>query len=285
MSEAAAPRHRRLPRDSRLWLAGPAILLVGAVFILPVGLLLLRSFSDPRWGLQNYAAAFAQPVYLRVFWNTVVIASSVTVLCLIIGYPVAYTMAHAGERGRRFLVFVVLIPFWTSLLVRTYAWLVLLQQNGLINRVLVGSGLLAEPAPLVYNRLGVLLGMVQVQLPFMVLPLYAVLSRIHPRYGQAAATLGAPPTAEFRRVYLPLSLPGIFTGCTLVFITSLGYYITPALLGGRQDLMIAQLVLIEVGDFGNWGLAGALAIILLFGATVTLALFYRVVAARRRPLQ
>jgi putative spermidine/putrescine transport system permease protein len=127
--------------------------------------------------------------------------------------------------------------------------------------------------------------MVQVQLPFMVLPLYAVLSRIHPRYGQAAATLGAPPMTEFRRVYLPLSLPGVFTGCALVFITSLGYYITPALLGGRQDLMIAQLILIQIGDFGNWGLAGALAIILLFGAAISLALLYRIAAARQRPLR
>jgi putative spermidine/putrescine transport system permease protein len=269
-------------RDRRLWLAAPALLLIGGVFLLPVGLLLLRSFSDPRWGLQNYVAAFAQPVYLRVFWNTIVIASSVTALCLMIGYPVAYTMAHASERGRRFLVFVILIPFWTSLLVRTYAWLVLLQQNGLINHALVGSGLIAEPVQLVYNRLGVLIGMVQVQLPFMVLPLYAVLSRIHPRYGQAAATLGAPPVTEFRRVYLPLSLPGVFTGCALVFITSLGYYITPALLGGRQDLMIAQLILIQIGDFGNWGLAGALAIILLFGAAVSLALLHRIAATRRR---
>jgi len=134
------------PRDRRLWLAAPALLLIGVVFIIPVGLLLLRSLSEPRWGLQNYIAAFAQPVYLRVFWNTVVIAGSVTALCLIIGYPVAYTMAHAGERGRRFLVFVILVPFWTSLLVRTYAWLVLLQQNGLVNSALVGSGLLAEPA-------------------------------------------------------------------------------------------------------------------------------------------
>jgi putative spermidine/putrescine transport system permease protein len=279
MSEIAGPR------DRRLWLAVPALLLIGVVFIIPVGLLLLRSLSEPRWGLQNYIAAFAQPVYLRVFWNTVVIAGSVTALCLIIGYPVAYTMAHAGERGRRFLVFVILVPFWTSLLVRTYAWLVLLQQNGLVNSALVGSGLFAEPAQLVYNRLGVLIGMVQVELPFMVLPLYAVLSRIHPRYGQAAATLGAPPVSEFRRVYLPLSLPGVFTGCALVFITSLGFYITPALLGGRQDLMIAQLILIQIGDFGNWGLAGALAIILLFGAAVSLALLYRMATARQRPLR
>jgi putative spermidine/putrescine transport system permease protein len=279
MSEIAGPR------DRRLWLAAPALLLIGVVFIIPVGLLLLRSISEPRWGLQNYIAAFAQPVYLRVFWNTVVIAGSVTALCLVIGYPVAYTMAHAGERGRRFLVFVILVPFWTSLLVRTYAWLVLLQQNGLVNSALVGSGLLAEPAQLVYNRLGVLIGMVQVELPFMVLPLYAVLSRIHPRYGQAAATLGAPPMTEFRRVYLPLSLPGVFTGCALVFITSLGYYITPALLGGRQDVMIAHLILIQIGDFGNWGLAGALAIILLFGAAVSLALLYRMAAARQRPLR
>jgi len=256
------------PRDRRLWLAVPALLVVSSIFLIPVGFLLLRSFSDPRWGLQNYIAAFAQPVYLRVFWNTVVIAGSVTALCLMIGYPVAYTMAHAGERGRRFLVFVILVPFWTSLLVRTYAWLVLLQQNGLVNRALIDSGLLAEPAQLVYNRLGVLIGMVQVQLPFMVLPLYAVLSRIHPRYGQAAATLGAPPMTEFRRVYLPLSLPGVFTGCALVFITSLGYYITPALLGGPGDQMVSYYVAYFTNVSINWGMACALGALLLVATTL-----------------
>jgi putative spermidine/putrescine transport system permease protein len=268
--------------DRRQLLVLPALALIAAVFLYPDCWLLLRSLTEPSWGFQNYAAAVGQPVYLRVFWNTVVISVSVTALSLLLGYPVAYTMAHAGERSRRFLLFVTLIPFWTSLLVRTYAWVVLLQQNGLVNQVLLDTGLIEHPLELVYNRAGVLIGMVQVQLPFMVLPLYSVLSRIHPRYGQAAATLGATPRREFLRVYLPLSLPGVFTGCALVFITSLGYFVTPALLGGRQDLMIAQMILIEIGDFGNWGLAGALSVILMIGAAISTGLLYWLTAARQR---
>jgi putative spermidine/putrescine transport system permease protein len=224
---------------------------------------------------------FARPVYLRVFWNTVEISLSVTLLTLLIGYPVAYTMAHSGERLRRFLLLVVLVPFWTSLLVRTYAWMVLLQRNGLINNALLGLGIIDEPAALIYNRLGVLIGMVQVQLPFMILPLYSVLTRIDPRYEHAAATLGAPPMRSFLRVYLPLSLPGVLTGCALVFVTSLGYYVTPALLGGRQDVMLAQLILGQIENFGNWGVAGALSLILLAGTALTLALVWRVAGVER----
>ncbi|HLI13925.1 MAG TPA: ABC transporter permease [Alphaproteobacteria bacterium] len=266
--------------DGRAWLVTPAVLLLLVVFLYPVGWLLLRSVNEPVWGLQNYASALQQPVYLRVFWNTIVISASVTALCLAIGYPVAYTMAHAGARARRFLVFIVLVPFWTSLLVRTFAWMVVLQRDGLINDMLIGLGLLKTPADLIYNRIGVLIGMVQVQLPFMILPLYSVLTKIDPLYTQAAATLGAPPWRNFLRVYLQLSLPGALTGCALVFIISLGYFITPALLGGRQDVMIAQLILIQIEDFGNWGLAAALAMILLVGTAISFALIRRATAAR-----
>ena len=214
---------------------------------------------------------FARPVYLQVFWNTVSVSLWVTLLALLIGYPVAYTMAHAGERLRRLLLFVVLVPFWTSILVRTYAWMVLLQRNGLVNTALIELGLSDEPLALVYNRVGLLIGMVQVQLPFMILPVYAVLTRIDRSYEQAAATLGAPPMRSFLRIYLPLSLPGVLTGCGLVFVTSLGYFIIPALLGGRQDVMLAQLILGQIENFGNWGLAGALSVVLLAGTAVTLA--------------
>ena len=268
--------------DPRAWFALPTLVLVAAVFVYPTGWLLLRSVTEPSLGIQNYAAALKQPIYLRVLWNTFVISGSVTTLCLAIGYPVAYTMAHSGERARRFLVFVVLVPFWTSLLVRTFAWMVLLQQKGLVNDFLMGIGLITAPLALIYNRIGVLIGMVQVQLPFMILPLYSVLLRIDPIYSQAAATLGAPPARSFLRVYVPLSLPGIFTGCALVFIISLGYFITPALLGGPRDVMISQLILSQIEDFGNWGLAGSLSAILLVSAAVTVWIGYRLTAAKIR---
>jgi putative spermidine/putrescine transport system permease protein len=262
--------------DRRAWLVVPPMALLLVIFVYPVGVLLLRSVSDPTWGLQHYERLIERPVYLRVLWNTAVISFTVTAVCLAFGYPVAYTMAHASQRVRRFLVFVVLVPFWTSLLVRTFAWMVLLQKSGLINDILVGTGLVDQPLALIYNRIGVVVGMVQVQLPIMILPLYAILIRIDPRYTQAAATLGARPVQNFLRIYLPLSMPGVATGAMLVFIISLGYYITPALLGGNGDVMIAQLIQMQIDEFGHWGFASALSVVLLFGTAVTIALIYRI---------
>lgn len=286
---------RRAPRGSRNlsegartaavsggfgWLILPALALLVVFFAYPVFWLLLKSLSEPAWGVANYVALVERPVYLRVLWNTVVISATTTFFCALIGYPLAYTMATTSDRARRLLIFVVLIPFWTSLLVRTFAWMVLLQKQGLINQSLVGLGLLEEPVALIYNRLGVLIGMVQVLLPFMVFPLYTVMLRIDQSLTSAAATLGAPPVRNFLRVYLPLSLPGLVTGSTLVFISALGYYITPALLGGPGDVMIAQMIEQQIGTFGNWGLAGALGVVLLLGTGVCLALVQRLLGVR-----
>ena len=267
--------------DSRSWLVAPAVAVLGIVFVYPVFWLLLRSFSDPLWGLQNFRALIDHPVYLRALANTVVVSGTVTVFCLLLGYPLAYTIANARPRVRRLLVFAVLIPFWTSLLVRTFAWMVLLQQKGLINQTLLQLSLIERPLTLIYNRIGVIIGMVHILLPFMVLPLYSVLTRIDQSYTSAAASLGAPPVRNFLRVYLPLSLPGVLTGTVLVFVVGLGYYITPALLGGPGDTMIAQLIEMQVAEFGRWGLAGALAVILLLGTSVTFALVQRMLATTR----
>lgn len=271
---------RTWPLSGAGWLIVPACALLLVFFAYPVFWLLLRSASDPQWGFQNYVTIFDRPVYLQVIWNTFVISATTTLSCLLIGYPLAYTMANSSDRTRRLLVFVVLIPFWTSLLVRTFAWMVLLQRKGLINEVLMGIGLIEQPLALIYNRTGVLIGMVQVLLPFMVFPLYAVMVRIDKRYSDAAATLGAPPVRNFLRVYLPLSLPGVLTGSTLVFIISLGYFITPALLGGTGDTMIAQMIEQQIANFGNWGLAGALAVVLLVSAVALLALVNRLVGMK-----
>jgi putative spermidine/putrescine transport system permease protein len=267
--------------DSRSWLVVPAAALLFAVFVYPVFWLLLRSFSDPTWGLQNFRLLIDRPVYLRALGNTVVVSATVTAVCLLLGYPLAYTMANAGPRLRRLLVFAVLIPFWTSLLVRTFAWMVLLQQKGLINQILLRLDLIDHPVTLIYNRIGVVVGMVHILLPFMILPLYSVLTRIDPSYSNAAASLGAAPVRNFLHVYLPLSLPGVMTGTVLVFVVGLGYYITPALLGGPGDTMIAQLIEAQVAEFGRWGLAGALAVILLLGTSVTFVLVQRVLATSR----
>jgi putative spermidine/putrescine transport system permease protein len=268
-------RRSNTRRDRREWLVVPAFALLLAVFCYPVGKLLLRSFSFPTWGFQNFQTIATQPVFFSALKNTVIISGSVTVLCMLLGYPLAYSIAQAQGWLRRLLVFAVLIPFWSSILVRTFGWLVLLQQRGVINRSLMNFGLIDTPITMVHSRIGVLVGMVHILLPFMVLPLYSVMVRINPTYAQAAASLGAPPVRNFIRVYLPLSWPGVVNGTVLVFVSGLGYFITPALLGGAGDTMIAQLIEIQVGDFGQWGIAGALALVLLVGVGVTFALLFR----------
>lgn len=256
--------------DARGWLVLPALLIVGVFFAYPVSWLLMLSVTDPELGLQNFRKLIEASIYFKALWNTVIISGSVTLLCVLLGYPIAYAMAHVGEQRRRLLIFVVLVPFWSSILVRTFAWMVLLQQKGLINKTLVDYlGVIETPLTLIYNRTGVLIGMSHILLPFMILPLYSVLSRIEPNLSHAAAGLGAPPVRNFLRVYLPLSLPGLLAGSVLVFVMGLGYYITPALLGGPGDAMIAQLIEMQIADFGNWGLAGALAVVLLLGTGTT----------------
>lgn len=253
----------------------PAALLMLACFIWPLLKLLGLSFSQPAPGFGNYEALLTRPLYVRVLWNTVVISASVDLCCLLIGYPIATIMATSTPRLRRLLIFMVLIPFWSSVLVRSFAWMVLLQRNGLINDMLIGIGMIQQPARLVYNRVGVLIGMVQILLPFMIFPLFTTMSRIDPAYARAASTLGADPVRGFLRVWLPLTLPGVLTGGVLVFVIALGYYIVPALLGGFGDTMVAQVIEQQVADFGNWGMAGSLSVALLVGTGVMLALIMR----------
>lgn len=202
--------------------------------------------------------------------RTFVIAASVTGLCAAIGLPYAMLIAASGGWLRAGLLLAVLLPLWTSLLVRTAAWVVLLQNTGLINAALLGLGLIDRPLPLIFNRAGVIIAMTHVLLPFMVLPIYSVLLTIPPNLMPAAATLGAAPLRAFRHVLLPLVLPGLTSGALLVFMVALGYYITPALVGGADDQMISSVIAFYATGTANWGMAAALGIILL---TATLALF------------
>ena len=256
-------RGAAIPIDRRGWLVLPAVIVLLVVFAGPVGLLLSRAITQPQPGLQNFAVLWNRPIYLQVLLNTVIISATATPICVLLGYPVAHAMANSSPRVRRWLVFMVLVPFWTSLLVRSFATVILLQRTGPINALLIGIGLIGEPLPLLYNLTGVMLGAVQVLLPFVIFPLYSAMSRIEPAYMQAALTLGCTPLRAFWRIYLPLTLPGVMTGATLVFISTLGYYITPAMLGGPRQIMIAQLIQQQIADFGNWGLAGALSLVLL----------------------
>lgn len=209
-------------------------------------------------------------IYVDVLLRTLAISATVTVLTLVMGFPVALLLTQVRERVRDALMVLVLLPFWTSLLVRTAAWVVVLQKEGIVNTLLMRLGLVAEPLTLIYNRTGVLVAMTHVLLPFMILPLYSVLEAIPPQYMRAAGSLGAPPAVAFVRVYLPLAAPGIAAGSLMVFILALGYYITPALVGGGSDQMLSYFVATYTTDTGNWGLAAALGLLML---ATTLALY------------
>ncbi len=210
-------------------------------------------------------------IYLDVLSRTLLIAGTVTLICLVLGFPVAFLLVTASERVADWLVILVMLPFWTSLLVRTTAWIVLLQREGLINSSLRFLGIIDEPLAMIFNRTGVIIAMTHVLLPFMILPLYSILRGIPSGHMRAAASLGARPLTAFRRVYLPLAMPGIAAGSLMVFILSLGYYVTPALVGGPADQMLSAFIANYTTTTGNWGLASALGLLLL---VVTLALYF-----------
>jgi putative spermidine/putrescine transport system permease protein len=220
-------------------------------------------------------------VYREAFMRTIAISATVTALCLLLGYPVAWLLANLPEKNSNRLMLFVIVPFWTSLLVRTTAWYVLLQPSGVINSLLMSMGLVAHPLPLVFNRTGVLIGMTHVLLPYMILANYSVMKSVPPVYMRAAKSLGAHPFTAFMRVYVPQTLPGVGAGCFLVFVLALGYYITPALLGGAGDEMISQLIAIQTNTQLNWGLAGALSAYLVIFTAVFYFLFNRIVGIDR----
>lgn len=239
-----------------------------------------RSFTDYHYltalDLERTAHNHIQPrhsarIYLPLYGKTLGMAALITLLCAVLGYPLAYVLAHARNTIRGLLLILILLPFWTSLLVRTAAWMALLQNNGLINRILTAIGIIDTPLALLYTRFSTILAMTHILLPFMILPLYSVMRAIDHSYMRAALSLGAHPWHAFKTIYLPLSLPGLSAGALLVFIISVGYYITPALLGGTDGQMIANLIAFHMQESNNWGLAAALGGLLLL---IILALYY-----------
>ena len=216
-------------------------------------------------------------IYIDVLQRTFTVSFAVTILCMILGFPVAYLLATQPPRRANLLMILVLLPFWTSLLVRTAAWIVLLQEHGLVNDGLIWLGIIDHPVRLIYNRIGVYVAMTHILLPFQILPLYSVMKGIKPTYMQAATSLGATPTEAFIRVYLPMTLPGIAAGALLVFILALGYYITPALIGGAADQMISYFIAFYTSDTVNWGMASALGTVLLVATLVLYWVYDRLV--------
>ena len=268
---AGAPHARELRRDAlrERWalfgLSLPALLLVGLVLVLPIGWLFWLSFlSDAgTLSLEHYRRIASQASYARIFRTTFEVSFVTTALCVLLGYPLAYMLAQLPQRVAAVCLLAVLLPFWTAVLVRTYAWLVLLQRQGIVNQWGMSLGLWDGPIPLVHNMTGTLIGMTHIMLPYLILPLYASMRAIDADYMKAAANLGASPVRSFWTVYLPLSLPGLAAGMTIVFILCLGFYVTPALLGGGRVILVSMRIATDIELFFNWGAASALGVILL----------------------
>ena len=243
----------------------PALIAVLVVIVIPVGWLFSLSFLDSsgQLSLVNYHKMIEYKSYARVFKTTFNVSILTTLLCILIGYPLAYFLSQIPRRYVGFFMLTVLLPFWTSLLVRTYAWLVMLQRNGLINNFAIDLGLWDTPLKLAHNLNGTLIGMVHIMLPFLILPLYAAMRRIDPHALQAAANLGATPVQAFWQIFVPLSLPGVVAGSLIVFVLCLGFYVTPAVLGGGRVILVSMQITAILEDQFNWGAASALGVVLL----------------------
>ncbi|WP_171186042.1 ABC transporter permease [Ruegeria sp. HKCCC2117] len=268
----------RRERLTFLGLSMPAILGILIVVFLPIFWLSSLSFYNAagELSMENYARIFESRLYRRTFVVTFQISIAVTVICVLLGYPLCYWLTKVPNKTAAILMVFVLVPFWTSVLVRTYAWLVLLQRNGIINSSLMSLGIIDEPLQLAHNLTGSIIGMVHIMLPFLVLPLYATMRNIDTDLVRAAVGLGSSPRGAFWRVFFPMSLPGLFAGIVLVFILSLGFFVTPALLGGGRVQMLAQRIESTITVYSNWGAASALGVVLLLLALAMIWLMNRV---------
>ena len=252
----------------------PAVALLLVFFAYPIVELMKASLFDPHFTTAHIEKFFVRKVYFRVFLNTVEISALVTILCFLIGYPAAYFLAHARHRLRPYLIFLILLPLWVSVLIRSYSWMAILGREGLINTFLIWLGLTSEPIAMLYTRGAVYVAMVQILLPIMILTCYSVMAEIDRDLVKAARVLGASPVRAFVNVFLPLSMSGARNGAIIIFILSMGFFITPALVGGRKDMMIGNLIVFQIDELVNWGFASAIGLILLV-ATVCIVLLLR----------
>ncbi len=262
---------------------GSSLLLVPALgylclfFFLPIAFLLLQSLLTP----QNYVRVFRESVYLDVMYRTAKMSLAVTGVCLIMGYPFAYFMSTASQRVVSIATGIVILPFWTSILVRSYAWLVLLQRDGIVNKTLLGVGVIHSPLALVYNLTGVICGISYIMLPYMILVLYASMRSVDSQLLVVARSLGATPQRAFFKVFLPLTAGGLMAGSSLVFILSFGYFITPALLGGRQETTFSMLIDIQMNQLLDWRFGSALSVVLLLIVSLFVIVVRRAVRVER----
>ncbi|NDA08903.1 MAG: ABC transporter permease, partial [Alphaproteobacteria bacterium] len=262
----------KLERLKLFGLSSPALILILIILVIPVGWLFYVSFigADGTFSLENYERMTRSKSYARIFRTTFEVSFLTTVLCILIGYPLAYFMSQLPNRMANLCMITVLLPFWTSLLVRTYAWLVLLQKRGLVNNWAISAGLWDDPIKFVHNLNGTLIGMVHIMLPFLILPVYGAMRAIDKDYLKAASNLGATPIRSFWTVFFPLTTPGLFAGALMVFVLCLGFFVTPAVLGGGKVIMVSMKIVSNIELFVNWGAASALGVILLIITIATL---------------
>src|SRR5437763_5417500 len=276
---------RRAPRNRTLLLLMPAIATLVFMFLMPLALFFVRTFAEFDGSTVEFIDQardlLLSQAYLTALGTTNWISLIVTVTTLLIGYPIAYYLTRASGFGVSIVLLSIVLPYFTSIIVRTFSWMVLLGEHGLVNDTLLAIGLVGAPLPLMYNRLGVLVGMSYVLLPYMVLTLYAAMRAIDPSLLRASARLGASGFYTFWRVYLPLSLHGVVSGALIVYILSIGFFITPALMGGQHDIMIAMLIDRSLEVAVDWPSAALMSLTLLLVTLVLYALYYRITDIRR----
>jgi len=286
--DAGSPNELELHSQARkerflmFGLFSPAFALMAAFVVVPVGWLFCLSVVDGgQFSTIHYARMVEYASYYKILITTLRISFIVTICCAVTGYPVAYLVCQLAPPWSMICITLVIIPFWTSLLVRTYAWLVLLSSGGPINSFFLWTTLSAKPLDLLFNEIGTVIGMVHVMLPFFVLPLYSVAKSFDWTLTQAASSLGAPPVSAFIRVFLPLSLPGLVAGSVLVFVQSLGFFVTPAILGGGNVTMVSMKIANNVQNYFEWGASSAFGVVLLVSALGVLGVTAKILGFER----
>lgn len=256
----------------------PGIVLILMLFLIPVGIVFQQGLFDPVFTTDHFVRFAKRGAYMRIFWNTLQVSAIVALACLLIGYPIAYFIVRQPAARRPFLMFLVLVPMWMSILARTYAWMVVLGREGIINQVLLTLGVIDDPIKMLFTTGAVYVGMVQIMLPILIVTCFSSMTEIDQSLLRAARIMGASPRKAFREVFLPLSAEGAITGTLIVFILSMGFFIVPALIGGRKETMMANVISGQVSQT-NWGFAAALSIVLL-AATLLILTFVRSASAK-----
>jgi putative spermidine/putrescine transport system permease protein len=260
------------------WLVAPAVVAVGAFYVVPIGRVLVISLTEPKPGFDNYVTMATSGAIQRVLATTLQVSLLTSAIALLLAYALAYYLTSVRPAVRRAIFFCVLVPFWLSVLVRAFAWVTILRSEGVLNSALMGAGLTETPLPLMYNKLGVTIGMVHYMTPYAVLILFSHMQSIDRRLVDAARGLGASPAQAFRRIWFPLSLPGLLAATVFVFIFSLGFYVTPALLGAGKTVMVAEYVGIQIETTLRWGIATAMCVLLLAAVLLAVGALTRIIS-------